>query len=159
MLRLAVAILMIFIQCFGSVGMTRVVCFRGDGSICCISSAWTGSDCCERVEVQEPQGCKCCGHTKNNYDERNSAQSHQSDSLEPGSREFGAVRKACDCHPVLVMAILEISKSPEKIILLHSLIFTYCEFVFGHGLPESTDWSILASNPSLRQCRSSVMRC
>ena len=160
MLRLAVAILMIFIQCFGSVGMTRVVCFRGDGSICCISSAWANSDCCEReVLVQEPQGCKCCRHTQNTCDERNDARSRTSDSIELGSREFGAVLEACDCQPVLVMANLEISKSPEKIILLHSLIFTYCEFVFGHGLPESTDWSILASNPSLRQCRSSVMRC
>ena len=160
MLRRAVAILMIFIQCFESVGMARIVCFRGDGSICCISSAWASSDCCEReLVVQEPQGCKCCGHTQNVCDERNDARSHTSDSIELGSQEFGAVREACDCQPVLVMVILEISKSPEKDNLLHALIFTYTEFVFGHGLQESTDWSIMASNPSLRHCRSTVIRC
>ena len=159
MFRFAVAILMIFIQCFGSVGMARVVCFRGDGSICCISSAWTGSDCCERVIVQEPQGCKCCSHAHNTVNEPNAPPCPTSESLEHGYRDSDTVREDCDCQPVLVMASIESLKSPGKNILSQSLIFTYTEYVFGHGLLESNDWNTMPSNPSLEHCRSSVMRC
>ena len=89
MLRLAVAILMIFIQCFGSVGLARVVCFRGDGSICCICSAWDSSACCEPV-LQEPDGCTCCRHSQNICDDRNADSIHTSNSLDFGSREFNS---------------------------------------------------------------------
>ena len=156
--RLVVAILMIFIQCFGSVGLARIVCFRGDGSICCICSAWTSSACCERVP-QEPEGCKCCGHSQNICDDRNADPIHTSDSLVLSSREFSAVRKTSDCHPVFVMANLEISKSPNENCLLRLLIFARTEFVFEVGLQQRADGNIKNPNPSVRHCRCSVMRC
>lgn len=156
--RLVVAILIIFIQCFGSVGLARVVCFRGDGSICCIYSAWDSSACCEPV-LQEPDGCTCCHHSQNICDDRNADPIHSSNSLDFGSWEFGAVREVCDCHPMFVMANIELSKSPNKICLMHSLIVTRTEFVFELGLPVPTDGCLRTPNPSLRRCRCSVMRC
>ncbi len=158
MLRLAVAILMIFIQCFGSVTMARVVCFRG-GAICCITSAWASSQCCERVEVHESNGCKCCGRTQDTCDERSVLKNHTSSSLKLGPQTFDAVLRASDCQPVVVMAILESSKLPEDNVLSHWMIFTSTEFVYGDGLTESTKWSIVPPSPSLTSCRNSIMRC
>ena len=159
MLRLAVAILMIFIQCFGNVAMARVVCFRGDGAICCITSAWASPECCERVVLQKPKSCKCCDHAQYTCNERKEIKHQASKALEFGPRISGVVIEAFECQPLLVMAILETSKLPEEIVLWHSLIFTFTEFVFGDGPVESTDWSILPSNPTLVLCRSPIMRC
>ena len=158
MLRLAVASLMIFIQCFGSVTLARVVCFRG-GAICCITSVWASSKCCERVEVQEPKGCKCCGRTQDTCDEPSVLKNHTASSLKLGPQTFDAVLRASDCQPVVVMAILESSKLPEDKVLLHLMIFTSTEFVCGDGLMESTEWSIVPPSPYLTSCRNSIMRC
>lgn len=148
---------MICIQCFGSIGLARIVCFRGDGSICCICSAWTSSECCEPVP-QEPDGCICCEHSQNICDDRNAHPIHTSDSLELGSGEFGAVHESCDCHRVFVMANLQISKSPNENCLLHSLSFTRTQIVFEVGLQHQPDGK-KTPNPSLQHCRCSVMRC
>ncbi len=158
MLRLAVAILMIFIQGFGSVTMARVVCFRG-GAICCITSAWVSSKCCERIEGQEPKGCKCCGPTHGTCDEQSVDKNYTSNSLKLGPPTFDAVLGASDCQPVVVMAVLESSTLPEDNNLLHSMIFIFSEFVCCDGLMESTDWSIAPPNPTLMSCRGSIMRC
>lgn len=156
--RLAVVILMIFIQCVGSVGLAHIVCFRGDGSICCICSAWASSTWCERVP-QENEGCKCCGHSQNLCDDRNTDPIHTSGSLVFSSGECSAVRETCDCHPVFVMANLEKSKSPNETCLLRLLIFARTEFVLEVGLQQRDDGNMKKPNPSARHCRCSVMRC
>ena len=150
---------MIFIQCFGSVAMARVVCFRGDGAICCITSAWASPECCERVVLQKPKSCKCCEHAQNPFDERNEVKHQSSKALEFGPWISGVVLESSDCQPLLVMAILETSKLPEDNFLLHLLIFTFTQFVFGDIRVVSTDWSILLPNPTLAFCRSPIMRC